>query len=108
MANIESGGAVVIQSDLAQIKNGLIVFEWGGGNREVISAKVALSRLKARIADCRIMQKDLETSKCFHRACAYYQGIVQNTGKELKVPDLKLKNKISIEIFKKIKTVANE
>jgi|GEM_PF-6886291 len=108
MAPVESSGAVVIQSDLAQIKNGLIIFEWGGGKKEVISAKVALSRLKARIADCRIMQKDLETSKCFHRACGYYKGIVANTGKELKVPDLRLKNKKSIEILKKIKTVANE
>ncbi len=108
MAPFESGGAVVIQTDLAKIKNGLIVFEWGSDKREVISAKVALSRLKARIADCRIMQKDLEQSKCFHRACAYYQGIVKNTGKELKLPDLKLKNKVSIDIFKKIKAVANE
>ncbi|MBK8968653.1 MAG: hypothetical protein R3D58_06930 [Saprospiraceae bacterium] len=80
---------IVVECDLGAVSQTVMIFRWGGGKREErLTPGLTMCRFKARVDDvARLERKRPGESRCFHRAVAYYAGLMQFCGRELNPTD---------------------
>lgn len=77
----------------------------GGGESEVaVTPGQAASKVRQNLrVAVGLKRKDLQTSRCFHRAIVYYSALCQKTGKVLSAKEIGLRSEGHLmEIFKQV------
>ncbi len=84
---------IVVKCDLEAISNTTMIFHWGN-SEEHLTPRLTVWRFKARVDNIvRLEHKKLAESRSFHRAVAYYTGLVKFCGKELSPTDFRFKGR---------------